>query len=44
MAGLRTVIGQAFNEDIMLAAQDICEIALSCLEAIRVAQRNHGLS
>jgi hypothetical protein len=39
-----TVIGHAFNEDIMLAAQDLSEFSLSCLEAIRIVQRDHGMS
>jgi rubrerythrin len=38
-----TVIGHAFDEDIMLAAQDLSEFSLNCLEAIRIVQKNHGV-
>lgn len=38
-----TVIGHAFDEDIMLAAQDLSESALHYLEAIRAVQEKHGI-
>lgn len=38
-----TVIGHAYDEDIMLAAQQLSESALARLEAIREVQRKHGI-
>ena len=38
-----TVISHAFDEEIMLAAQELSEAALHCMESIRAAQRKHGV-
>jgi len=37
------VIGHAFDEEIMLVAQELSESALECMEAIRAVQTKHGI-
>jgi len=37
------VIGHAFDEEIMLVAQELSESALECMEAIRAVQTEHGV-